>query len=104
MPTLARNRINSVNSVYMYVKGGFYKSRERMTKKYGYHIFRNPGGGGALKKFNYIIPHCFICRPSESTVSKDAGIEPRLSDAVTTRLDLNYHSARSLITEIGQHG
>jgi hypothetical protein len=25
----------------------------------------------------YCIPHCFICRPSDSTVSEDAGIEPR---------------------------
>ncbi len=27
--------------------------------------------------FMYYIQHCFICRPSDSTVSKDAGIEPR---------------------------
>ncbi len=25
----------------------------------------------------YLIQHCFICRPSDSTVSEDAGIEPR---------------------------
>jgi hypothetical protein len=25
----------------------------------------------------YVILHCFICRPSDSTVSEDAGIEPR---------------------------
>ncbi len=25
----------------------------------------------------FIIQHCFICRPSDSTVSEDAGIEPR---------------------------
>ncbi len=30
--------------------------------------------GDFLKSF---IQHCFICRPSDSTVSKDAGIEPR---------------------------
>jgi hypothetical protein len=24
----------------------------------------------------YFIQHCFICRPSDSTVSEDAGIEP----------------------------
>ncbi len=28
--------------------------------------------------FFYVIQHCFICRPSDSTVSKDAGIEPRM--------------------------
>ncbi len=27
--------------------------------------------------FPYNIQHCFICRPSDSTVPKDAGIEPR---------------------------
>jgi hypothetical protein len=32
----------------------------------------------------YFIQYCFICRPSESTVSEDAGIEPR-----------TYHSAKS---------
>jgi hypothetical protein len=25
----------------------------------------------------YVIQQCFVCRPSESTVSEDAGIEPR---------------------------
>jgi hypothetical protein len=25
----------------------------------------------------YDIQHCFTCRPSDSTVSEDAGIEPR---------------------------
>jgi hypothetical protein len=40
----------------------------------------------------YYIQHCFICRPLDSTVSEDAGIEPRtvatLPDYLTTRLDL----------------
>ncbi len=27
--------------------------------------------------FSYDIQHCFICRPSDSTVPTDAGIEPR---------------------------
>jgi hypothetical protein len=27
--------------------------------------------------FTYCIQHCFICRPSDSTVPTDAGIEPR---------------------------
>jgi hypothetical protein len=27
--------------------------------------------------FSYYIQHCFICRPSVSTVLTDAGIEPR---------------------------
>ncbi len=62
---------------------------------------------GIKKKFffsMYCIQHCFICRPSDSTVSEDAGIQPRTvatsalaaylfsnkykSDALNTRLDL----------------
>ncbi len=45
--------------------------------------------------FMYVIQHCFICRPSDSTASEDAGIVPRTFaalaftlDALTTRLDL----------------
>ncbi len=32
------------------------------------------GGGGFFSDY---IQHCFICRPSDSTVPTDAGIEPR---------------------------
>ncbi len=41
--------------------------------------------------FMYVIQHCFICRPSDSTVSEDVWMEPRTtatSDALTIRLDL----------------
>ncbi len=52
--------------------------------------------------FSYYIQHCFICRPSDSTVPTDAGIEPMgplqlmhwQSDALTTRLD-RIRKARS---------
>ncbi len=47
---------------------------------------------GDLKKkiFMYVVQHCFIYRPSDSTVSEDAGIELRtvVIFALTTRLDL----------------
>jgi hypothetical protein len=33
--------------------------------------------GFFLFMYRYDIQHCFICRPSDSTVSEDAGIEPR---------------------------
>jgi hypothetical protein len=36
------------------------------------------GVGRDFLVFKYFIQHCFICRPSGSTVSEDAGIEPRL--------------------------
>ncbi len=32
---------------------------------------------GIFLFFSYYIQHCFICRPSDSTVPMDAGIEPR---------------------------
>jgi hypothetical protein len=54
--------------------------------------------------FMYEIQHCFICRPSDSTVTENAGIGARtvatirhwLSDALSTRLDL-IHSRLDLI-------
>jgi hypothetical protein len=44
----------------------------------------------------YVIQHGFICRPSDSTVSEEAGIDP-MTDA-TAALAVRrstYHSARS---------
>jgi hypothetical protein len=43
----------------------------------------------------YDIQHCFICRPSNSTVSEDAGIEPRTVATTTLAVRRSYHSARS---------
>jgi hypothetical protein len=50
----------------------------------------------------YDIQHYFICRPSHSIVSEDAGIEPRTVATTalavkrsTIRLDLIHDSARS---------
>ncbi len=57
----------------------------------------------------YFIQHCFICRPSDSTVSEDAGIDPRTSAPAVrrsnlldrshphTRLDLIYNIRLDLI-------
>jgi hypothetical protein len=44
----------------------------------------------------YDIQHCFICRPSDSTVSEDTGNEPR-TVAATTALAVrrSNHAARS---------
>jgi hypothetical protein len=43
----------------------------------------------------YAIQHCYICRPSDFTVSEDAGIEPGTiaTSALTARR--SNHSARS---------
>ncbi len=49
----------------------------------------------------YFIQHCFICRPSDSTVSEDAGIEPRTvaTTALIVRrsnLSAKYHPQTQL--------
>ncbi len=45
--------------------------------------------------FMYDIQHCFICRPSDSTVSEDAGIEPRTVATTALAVGRSNHSARS---------
>jgi hypothetical protein len=42
----------------------------------------------------YAIQHCFICRPSDSTVSDDAGIEPRTVAPTALTVRRSHHSAR----------
>ena len=45
--------------------------------------------------FMYFIQHCFICRPSEFSVSEDAGIEPRTVATSTLAVRRSNRSARS---------
>jgi len=45
--------------------------------------------------FMYNIQHCFICHPSDSTVSEDAGIEPRTVATTALAVIRSNHSARS---------
>ncbi len=45
--------------------------------------------------FMYYIQHCFICRPSGSTVSEDAGIEPRTVATMALAVRRSNHLARS---------
>ncbi len=44
---------------------------------------------------SYIIQHCFICRPSDSTVPTDAGIEPRTVATGALAVRRSNHQARS---------
>jgi hypothetical protein len=50
-----------------------YKYNEYCIRDYEY----NKRDTGLGLNFVYFIQHCFICRASDSTVSEDAGIEPR---------------------------
>jgi hypothetical protein len=43
----------------------------------------------------YFIQHCFICRPSDSTVSEDAGNEPRTDASLALVVRLSNYSAGS---------
>jgi hypothetical protein len=51
--------------------------------------------GGFFGCFSFYVRYsnCFICRPSGSTVSEDAGIEPKTVATLTTRLDLIHISS-----------
>ncbi len=42
----------------------------------------------------YNIQHCFICRPSDSTVPTDAGIEPRTVATSALAVRRSNHQAR----------
>ncbi len=42
----------------------------------------------------YFIQHCFICRPSASTVSEDSGIEPDFDIGSQTLIDLNNFTSQ----------
>jgi len=52
----------------------------------------------------YVIQHCFICRPSNSTVSEDAGIEPRGVATLALTASRSSHSARSHLRFNCYHG
>ncbi len=78
--TVEQNRIE-----YVHLSSNYYISH--------FFLFFKYFSGGSF--FSYCIQHCFICRPSNSTVPTDAGIGPGplqlvhwQSDALTTRLDL----------------
>ncbi len=51
--------------------------------------------GGFFVFFMYCIQHCLICRPSDFTVSEDAGIEPRTVATSALAVRLSNHYARS---------
>jgi hypothetical protein len=50
--------------------------------------------------FSYYIQHCFLCRPSDSTVPTDAGIEPWTVATSALAVRRSNHSARSR-TQLG---
>jgi hypothetical protein len=51
--------------------------------------------GDSLLSFMYFIQHCFIYRPSDSTVPEDAGIEPINVATLALGVRRSNHSDRS---------
>jgi hypothetical protein len=50
----------------------------RQKHRYALYCEKSTNRRSANRKFfQYFIQHCFICRPSDSSVSEDAGIEGR---------------------------
>jgi hypothetical protein len=47
----------------------------------------------------YYVQHCFICRPSDSTVSEDAGIESSTVATSALAVRRSSHSATSHVDE-----
>jgi hypothetical protein len=45
--------------------------------------------------FMYFIQHYFICRPSDSSLSEDAGIEPRTVATLALAVRWSNHKART---------
>ncbi len=94
---IPRNRLGTV-SVIMRKNALIPSSAEEPIWKFGterngiprrkfFFFFFNIFWGDFFYFFLYYIQHCFICRPSDSTVPTDAGIEPRTvaTGALTVR-------------------
>ncbi len=76
-------------SVCTFICGGSWWSALR-----NYVLVGSYSCWGFLNFLNYYIQRCFICRPSDSIVSKNAGIGRRTfatSDSLTIRLVLIHH-------------
>ncbi len=56
-----------------------------------------------MQIISYYIQHCFICRPSDSTVPTDAGIEPRTVATGALAVRHSNHKARSHPQEARSH-
>ncbi len=88
-------------SYFLKFTGQFYKRRSLFRKWHSKrekncYLFFTKHKQGDFFLCTYCIQHCIICRPSNSTVSEDAGIEPR-TVAPTSSLAVRRfnHSATS---------
>jgi hypothetical protein len=74
-----------------------YQSVRLLHFKIGLHMFffLNIFWEDFFSFVPYNIQHCFICRPSDSTVPTDAGIEPRTVATGALAVRRSNHWARS---------
>ncbi len=72
---------------------GFYVLKE-LSHKIDFKML-NGGFFWVFPFFMYDIQHCFICRPSDSTMSGDAGIEPGTVATTALAVRRSNHSAKS---------
>ncbi len=81
----------------------FWANKLNCTRRISIAMRKRPSGNCRLWKgdiwifflFMYDIQHCFICRPSDSTVLEDAGIEPRTVATTALAVRRSRRSARS---------
>ncbi len=77
----------------------FFMAISSINHKLGSYYYRKiphisyVKGGFFLFFYVRYIQHCFICRPSDSTVSEDAGIEPRTVATTALAVRRSYHSS-----------
>jgi hypothetical protein len=58
---------------------------------------------GYFSFFMYEIQYCLICRPSDSAVSEDTGIEPKTDATTALAVRRSSHSARSHLLSDRSH-
>jgi hypothetical protein len=80
------SRLFSCHHIYFYSAYSHDKLNEFTMSETQIQLFFQIAGKFYIFLLMYIIQHCFICRPSDSIVSEDAGIEPK----TRFRLDLMY--------------
>jgi hypothetical protein len=75
----------------------------RRRKEMGHYCRRRHDITDNYLFFMSDFQQCFICRPSASTVSEDAGMEPRTVASTALAVRRSNHSARSQMRKVKRH-
>ncbi len=78
------NQPSSIRAILKVGCAGFFTSKNFLTLKQN-----------DAKFLDFFFQHCFICHPSDSTVSEDDGVEPSTAATLTLAVKRSNHSARS---------